>query len=290
MDRRWMYDRCYDGGQVKEILKLGVELFIDAVKQNPIVRKIGGIRCPCAVCQCRRIHSEDDIKYHLERKGFQLNYLIWTSHGETFPSDQGASSSAGPMSLASQNYHGRYPFNAMNDMIGNALGFHEANEDEYEADEPPNAEAQRFYNFLKQTNEPLLIEGCTDSKLSVCIRLLGIKSNYLVAELALDQIAKLVLDTRKYQEEASTKKVDLWSKRVRMCQSCFFTLRPPWPPLSCPECVSPDSSLCGRFGRRKHLPASYFAAASGRRVQKVNFLNDWTRTRLWTGIQLGLVR
>ncbi|GAU46507.1 hypothetical protein TSUD_285890 [Trifolium subterraneum] len=116
-----MYDRCYDGGQVKEIFKLGVELFIDAVKQNPVVRKTRGIRCPCAVWQCRRIRSEDDIKYHLESKGFQPNYLIWTSHGETFPSDEGASSSAGPMALASQNYHGRYPFNAMNDMIELAL-------------------------------------------------------------------------------------------------------------------------------------------------------------------------
>ncbi|GAU45841.1 hypothetical protein TSUD_175400 [Trifolium subterraneum] len=200
-----MYDRCYDGGQVKEIFKLGFELFIDAVKQNPVVRKIGGIRCPCAVCQCRRIHSEDDIKYHLERKGFQPNYLIWTSHGETFPSDQGASSSVGPMSLASQNYHGRYPFNAMNDMIGNALGFHEANEDEYEADEPPNAEAQRFYNFLKQTNEPLLIE-----------------------ELALDQIAKLVLDTTPisvrgdlpqtfYEAKQLVSKLGLGVKRIDCC-------------------------------------------------------------------------
>ncbi|GAU45484.1 hypothetical protein TSUD_191030 [Trifolium subterraneum] len=83
-----MYDRCYDGGQVKEIFKLGVELFIDAVKQNHVVRKTGGIRCLCAVCQCRRIRSEDDIKYHLESKGFQPSYLIWTSHGETFFDNQ----------------------------------------------------------------------------------------------------------------------------------------------------------------------------------------------------------
>ncbi|GAU22051.1 hypothetical protein TSUD_309550 [Trifolium subterraneum] len=100
MDRRWMYDRCYDGGQVKEIFKFGVELFIDTVKQNPVFLKLGGIRCPCTVCQCRRIHSEDEIRFHLCNKGFQPNYSVWTSHGETFPSDQGASSSAHGKSLA----------------------------------------------------------------------------------------------------------------------------------------------------------------------------------------------
>ncbi|MCI43170.1 hypothetical protein A2U01_0064407, partial [Trifolium medium] len=34
MDRRWMYDRCYDGGQIKEVFKFGVELFIDALNTD----------------------------------------------------------------------------------------------------------------------------------------------------------------------------------------------------------------------------------------------------------------
>jgi hypothetical protein len=58
--------------------------------------------------------------------------------------------------LASQNYHGCYP---VNEIIGDALGFHEVNEDEYEGEELPNAEALRFFKLLKETNEPLLIEG-----------------------------------------------------------------------------------------------------------------------------------
>jgi hypothetical protein len=40
MDRSWMYDRYYPGnrGQIKEIFKLGVELFIKAVKQGVLVQ------------------------------------------------------------------------------------------------------------------------------------------------------------------------------------------------------------------------------------------------------------
>jgi hypothetical protein len=82
------------------------------------------------------------------------------SHGETIPSNQRASSSGSrPEVLASQNYHGHYPINDMNEMIGDALRFHEVNEDEYEGEELPNAEALRFFKLLKETNEPLLIEG-----------------------------------------------------------------------------------------------------------------------------------
>ena len=85
MDRSWMYDRYYPGnkGQIKEIFKLGVELFIKAVKQSPVVISEGGIRCPCAVCECGRFRSEDEIKYHLYTKGFKPNYWIWSSHGES---------------------------------------------------------------------------------------------------------------------------------------------------------------------------------------------------------------
>jgi hypothetical protein len=73
-----MYDRFDPGkrGQIKEIFKLGVDLFIKAVKQSPIVIAEGGIRCPCAVCDCGRICCEDEIKYHLYTTGFRPNYWV----------------------------------------------------------------------------------------------------------------------------------------------------------------------------------------------------------------------
>ncbi|WJX35324.1 hypothetical protein P8452_23334 [Trifolium repens] len=240
MDRAWMYDR-YDGGRkrgvVKEVFKFGVKLFIDTVKQKPVVIREGGIRCPCAKCQCIRFRSEDEIEFHLCKHGFQPNYWIWTSHGESFPSNEGASSSAAePAALAPENHHVHYPFTAMNDMIDDALGFNvvnngaddESDRDEYDGDELPNAEAARFYKLLKETNEPLEFEGSTDSKLTVCVKLLGLKSHYLVPELAMDFIAKLCLETTPtsarhdmpqnyYQAKQLVSKLGLGVKRIDCC-------------------------------------------------------------------------
>ncbi|KAK2362060.1 hypothetical protein QL285_087156 [Trifolium repens] len=242
MDRSWMYDRYYPGntGQIKEIFKLGVKLFIKTVKQSPVVIREGGIRCPCAVCECGRILGEDEIKYHLYTKGFKPNYWVWSSHGESFRSassnsanigdvNQGTTSSSAPIAVA-QNYQ-HYPFNEMNDMITDALGFNVVNngsEDEYDGDELPNAEDQRFYNLLKETNEPLQFEGSTDSKLTVCVKLLGIKSQYLVPEVAMDLMAKLCLETTPiparhdmpqnyYQAKQLVSKLGLGVKRIDCC-------------------------------------------------------------------------
>ncbi|XP_045824924.1 uncharacterized protein LOC123917287 [Trifolium pratense] len=235
MDRSWMYDRYYQGkrGQVKEIFKLGVQLFIDTVKRRPVVVREGGIRCPCVVCQCRRFCSEDEIKFHLYTKGFQPNYWVWTSHGDSIPSDrsrvdvnQGASSSTGPAIPVAQNY----PFNEMNDMATDALGINLANNglgDEYEAYELPNDEAQRFFNLLEETNKTLF-DGSEDShsKLTMCVRLLGIKSQFLVPELAMDEMIKMMLDATPipgdlpqsyYEVKQFLSKLGLGVKRIDCC-------------------------------------------------------------------------
>jgi hypothetical protein len=106
------------------------------------------------------------------------------------PVNQGASSSGihEPLVMP-QNYQHYDPFNEMNDMITNTLGFNVPNyvpnvvddpdDDEYDADvnvQRPNEEARRSFDLLKEANK-LLFESCLDSKLTVCIRLLGLKSH-----------------------------------------------------------------------------------------------------------------
>ncbi len=244
-DRSWMYDRHDHGkrsGQVKEFFKLGVELFITTVKQNPIVIREGGIRCPCAVCQCTRMGSEDDIRKHLYRKGFQPNYWVWSSHGEgstSAPVSFGRASTSRinePVAVP-QNYQHYDPFNEMNSMITNALGYnvpiympndvHEPEEDDYDGDqvERPNEEAQRFYDLLQETNKPLF-EGSLDSKLTVCIRLIGMKCRQ-VPEDTMDLITKLMLDVTLdhpkdlpkdyYEAKQLVAKLGLGVKRIDCC-------------------------------------------------------------------------
>ncbi|XP_024639923.1 uncharacterized protein [Medicago truncatula] len=68
-------------------------------------------------------------------------------------------------------------FNMMNDMVADALGmelsYNNDVEDE-QGEQPPNEQAQRFYELLNECNVPLF-EGCTQSKLSMCVRLLAHK-------------------------------------------------------------------------------------------------------------------
>ncbi|XP_045802877.1 uncharacterized protein LOC123896546 [Trifolium pratense] len=246
-NRNWMYDRHNPGkrGRVKEEFKIGVEMFINTVKYNDIVIREGGIRCPCVLCRCTRIRSEDEIRSHLYKKGFQPNYWVWSSHGEgcstTVPVNQNrASSSVFQPVVVPEYYHQHYdPFNEMDNMITNALGFNtpiyvpndvdDPADDEYDADvnvERPNEEAQRFFDLLKETNTPLC-EGSRDSKLTVCIRLLGIKSECLVSEYTMDLITKLMLDItidrpldlpkNYYEARQLVAKLGLGAKRIDCC-------------------------------------------------------------------------
>jgi hypothetical protein len=71
-----MYDRNNPGKreQVKEVFKIGAEIFINTVKHNSTVIREGGIRCSCVVCGYTYMHCEDEIRVHLYNKGFQPNY------------------------------------------------------------------------------------------------------------------------------------------------------------------------------------------------------------------------
>jgi hypothetical protein len=255
-------------------------------------------------CQCTRFRSEDEIKLHLFKHGFQPNYWNWTSHGESFPGDEGGSSStAAPVLLAPQNYNQHYPFAAMNDMIEDALGFNVVNngsEDEYEGDELPNAEAQRFFKLLKDTNTPLF-EDSTESKLTVCIKLLGLKSNYLVPELAMDLIAKLCFVTTPmsfrgdlpqtyYEAKQLVSKLGLGVKRIDCCiNGCMLFYDNEFGVsdgdlLECKFCQEPR--YCGtrnsRSSRRKPVPRkSMFYLPIVSRLQRLYASLQTARKMTW---------
>ena len=168
-------------GQVKELFKLCDEIFISTVKFRSVVINEGGIRCLCVVCDCRRIRSEDKIMLHLYSRGFRPNYWIWTSHGESsfvplLIVNVGVEEShAGGSSSSTRHVQ----FEMMDNMIVDALGVnvgldveYDEVQDDVKVDEPPNEEAHKFYNILKETNKPLF-QGFPHSKLSICVRLIA---------------------------------------------------------------------------------------------------------------------
>ena len=68
-------------------------------------------------------------------------------------------------------------------MVSDAFGVNVAYDEpeDFDAEELPNENAQKFYQLLKEINIPLF-EGSSDSRLSMCVRLLAAKSNWNVPD------------------------------------------------------------------------------------------------------------
>ncbi|BAT81895.1 hypothetical protein VIGAN_03180500 [Vigna angularis var. angularis] len=83
----------------------------------------------------------------------------------------------------------------MEDMVHDALRQNESWQasTSNNIEEAPNEETQRFFNFLLDANQPLY-GGASDSKLSMCVRLLACKSNWNIPNQGIDFIAKMVMD------------------------------------------------------------------------------------------------
>jgi len=198
-NRTWMYDRCYTGrGGLKESFVNGVEEFsIKACQQQTYLNE-NKLRCPCNKCHCTKIFPIEMVKVHLFKNGFMPNYYVWIHHGEQMPHGNdnhvGVSSSGVHVDESEQ-------FMAMQDMVYDALGQHETFEPSNfnNTEEPPNEEAQSFYDLLLEANKPLF-EGAIDSKLSICVKLLACKSNWNVPDQCLDFITKMLLDVTPIKE------------------------------------------------------------------------------------------
>ena len=69
-------------------------------------------------------------------------------------------------------------FNLISEMVEDAFGVNVTYDEpgDFDGEEFPNEEAQRFYQLLNEMNTSLF-EGSSDSKLSMCVRLLAVKSN-----------------------------------------------------------------------------------------------------------------
>ncbi|PHT45365.1 hypothetical protein CQW23_14523 [Capsicum baccatum] len=83
-DRTWMYNRLYPNRMgLREEYKAGVAGFITKAMTLNDFRIEGTIRWPCWNCKCCKLLRPDDVTLNLYRKGFMLNYTVWTAHGES---------------------------------------------------------------------------------------------------------------------------------------------------------------------------------------------------------------
>ena len=60
-------------------------------------------------------------------------------------------------------------------------------------EEIPNPSCERFFNLLKAANEPIY-EGCSQSKLSISIRMLAARANWHIPQRCVDFFAEMFAD------------------------------------------------------------------------------------------------
>ncbi|XP_052724112.1 uncharacterized protein LOC128193952 [Vigna angularis] len=225
-NRSWMYDRCYRGrGALKESFVLGVEEFIIKACEQDRYQRDGGLRCPCSKCDCTKILNERVVKVHLYKNGFKPNYFIWEDHGETMQ-EADLDNDVTFRGVETEGEPNEQVI-TMEDMVHDALiqrqPFQASNSSNIE--EAPNEETQRFYNLLLEANTPLY-EGASDSKLSMCVRLLACKSNWNIPNQCIDFFAKMLLDVTPhkcglpktyYDAKKIVSKLGLQSQRIDCC-------------------------------------------------------------------------
>ncbi|GAU31957.1 hypothetical protein TSUD_288910 [Trifolium subterraneum] len=160
-----------NGRLVKARFKDGVEEFITYAMSQDIVKREGGIRCPCVKCMCGSIESPEEVFDHLEKFGFMNDYYVWIHHGERVPANINTDASSSGAQAECGN------FGRMQEMVGDALGVNMSYEGGSEEEIIPNDKALKFYAMMEEVNKPLF-EGASDSKLSMSVRLLAAKSNW----------------------------------------------------------------------------------------------------------------
>jgi len=179
MDRLWMYDMLDPSKRLKQRFMNGVFEFVSTTMDQPSYIEDGGIRCPCVRCICQKILKPSHVRAHLLQYGFQSNYHVWIYHGEDRPTDDSIVYTS--TSYENMNYGAN--FGSVTKMVYDAYmqvadittHYENVQSEEMNREEPPNVEAQNFYDMLAFANKLFTMEQ--ESRLLVAIRLFASRTN-----------------------------------------------------------------------------------------------------------------
>ncbi|XP_057999061.1 uncharacterized protein LOC131177905 [Hevea brasiliensis] len=194
--RSWMYARKLQDGQLNPEFVKGLEAFIKFACSKPEFMDASKIRCPCKKCINRKYLNVDDVTLHLMRWGFRPNYHEWTTHGESpIPSMIAAEVTLPSAELfqSDNNMYHNLVFDAAGPQFQNMGSDAPSPDIAFEnMEEPPNLNAQKFYDMLNAAEEELW-PGCErHSQLSAVARMLNIKSEHHLSEKCYDAIVNFI--------------------------------------------------------------------------------------------------
>ncbi|XP_040869088.1 uncharacterized protein [Glycine max] len=155
-------------------------------------------RCPCKKCKYNVFKFVDDVMRDLYEEGFMPNDYWWKNHGEELPQF--------PLIVLQGSYYEsggqREELNPYEQMIMDHAGPSIGQDKEQEGiieiecmEENPNPKALKFFDMLASAQAPLW-EGCKhQSKLSVSLVCLSLKSDYNMSEGCFNRMVQLMGDT-----------------------------------------------------------------------------------------------
>jgi len=266
-DRSWMYRDSPQGLRRMDYC-YGVQGFINFATSIPRNFTGSGIRCPCRKCENKKYLHQDVVMMHLLHKGFMENYQYWYAYGEVFVSESertmeetvvGSTSSASNVHEATNDNTNPY-----RNMVMDAMRMNQGNDGQCPiVEEEPNADAARFFDLLKDSDEPLW-DGCMNHrKLSAVAQVFTIKSDHGLSETGYDKIIEWArsilpegnrLEENFYATKSMMKPLSLGYQKIDMCPNlCMLYYLENAEMTECMTCE--HSRYKPRTGRGKTLMA-----------------------------------
>jgi len=159
----------------------GVDDFIRIAIRYPTIPNVTRrIPCPCIRCRNRYWETSFNVEKHLYHHGFVAGYVNWTLHGEKKWEDSSSKSF-----IQDSIDESKRPYVDM--IIDASLGRINS-----EVEEDPNPSTAKFYNLLRDVDEPLW-DGCKKhSKLSATTQLLNLKSKFTMSVNCYDRMISII--------------------------------------------------------------------------------------------------
>ena len=166
---------------------------------------------------------------HLLTKGFMKDYLYWYAHGELFLPNKRMVKRLVRSTSSASNMHEveNDNSNLYRNIVMDAMRMSEGNVSECPiVEEEPNADATRFFDMFKDSDESLW-DGCTNhNKLSVVAQVFTIKSDHGLSGAGYDKIIKWArrilpegnrLKENFYAAKSIMKPLGLGYQKINMC-------------------------------------------------------------------------
>jgi hypothetical protein len=128
---------------------------------------------------------------HLLTKGFIEDYLCWYAHGELFVPDESMEEQVVRSTFSASNMQvvGNENSSPYRNMVMDAMRMSEGNVIECPIiEEESNTDAARFFDLLKDSDEPLWDGYTNHSKLSAVAQVFTIKLDHGLSEAGYDKI------------------------------------------------------------------------------------------------------